>query len=213
MSLSKRGRILLLMDRPLLTAAIDDLLKHRCRMVIAGIVGSAAEALNVISTDPVDVVLVDFHLKGRGGLESLGALRSIHPHLPVLMLNTNDSGCCFPLAIHQGANAYITAEHSADQLLQAIDRIAHGGRYVTPDQAERLLQLVDLGPRSPAGANLSIRELQVLHLMAYARSASTISRELNLSVKTVSTYRTRLQEKLGLKTMDELVHFAIHSNL
>ena len=178
-----------------------------------GEAGSAAEALQCVLKGKWDLVLLDVSLPGRSGLDALADLRQVSPRLPVIMLSMHPESEFAVRALKAGAAGYLTKQSAAEELLDAVRKALAGGRYITASLAERLAENV-------AGANpvlphegLSDREFQTLRLLAAGKAVKEIAAELSLSAKTVSTYRTRVLEKLGLKSTVDLARYALQHGL
>jgi DNA-binding NarL/FixJ family response regulator len=157
--------------------------------------------------------VLDLSLPGRGGLDLLGEIKAVRADLPVLILTMHPEDQYALRALKAGAAGYITKESAPEVLVEAVRRAAAGGRYVSPSLAEKLApHVADARPREPHEA-LSDREYQVFRRLAAGRTVSQIADELSLSVKTVSTYRARILEKMALETNAELMQYAFRHNL
>jgi DNA-binding NarL/FixJ family response regulator len=169
--------------------------------------------LKQIKADDWDLLILDISMPGKNGLEVLRALRPDHPKLPVLVLSVHAEEQYAMRAFKAGANGYMTKETAPDKLVEAVQQIMSGRPYVSVTMAERLvMELSSQGPRRWVD-QLSDREMQVLRLFASGKTMTEIAHELGLSIKTVSTYRTRAMEKLGLRTNADLMRFAIEEGL
>jgi DNA-binding NarL/FixJ family response regulator len=162
--------------------------------------------------DP-DVVVLDMSMPGRGGLETLQELKRLWPTLGVLVLSMHPEDQYAVRVLREGADGYLSKESAAEELISALRKIHGGGKYVSPTLAERLAQTVERGFEGPPHEQLSTREFQVMVLIAQGRTVSEIGDELRLSVKTISTYRTRILEKMGMKNNAELMHYAIEEGI
>ncbi|HVW84879.1 MAG TPA: response regulator transcription factor, partial [Bryobacteraceae bacterium] len=160
-----------------------------------------------------DLLLLDITMPGRSGLDILAEVRKTRPRLPVLVLSMHAEDQYGSRVLKAGASGYMTKESAPDELIQAIQRILSGGRYVSQSMAERLV--MDLGRDSdrPPQEKLSSREFEVLRMIGGGKTVGQIAEDLHLSPTTVSTYRTRLLEKLGVTSTAELMNFAIRNNL
>jgi two-component system, NarL family, invasion response regulator UvrY len=160
-----------------------------------------------------DVVILDLALPPGGGMEALRIIRAAQPALPVLILSIYPEEELAIRMLKLGANGYVTKGAEADVLVPAIRRVAQGGKYVSPRISEQLLAAV--GPRRPGDPRdtLTARERQVLRLLGQGRTVGDIAGELKLSVKTVSTYRSRLLEKLNVRTTGDLIRYAINERI
>ena len=158
-------------------------------------------------------VVMDLNMPGRSGLETLKHLHAESPKLPVLILSMHDEDQYAVRVLRAGASGYLTKESAAERLVEAIRRVAKGGKFMSPAVAESLLSRLDTGAEGPPHEALSDREFQVLRLLASGKTATEISEMLSLSVKTISTYRARVLEKMNMKSNAELTHYAIKNNL
>lgn len=206
-------RVLVADDHAIVRRGLRDLLGETADIVVAAEAGTASEALDFARRQPLDVVVLDLSLPGRGGLELLAELKAEHPELPVLILTMHPEDQYAVRAIKAGAAGYLTKESAPDVLVEAVRRVAGGGRYVSPTLAETLA--VHLGGKRQREAHeaLSDREFQVFRRLAGGRTVGQIADELSLSVKTVSTYRSRILEKMGLSTNAELMQYAFRHKL
>jgi DNA-binding NarL/FixJ family response regulator len=176
-------------------------------------VDSAQRSLDLIASESWDLVILDLSLPGRGGLEVLRQMKDASPSSGVLVYTMYPEEQFGVRCLRAGADGYITKDRPEEELVDAARRIASGRRYISPALAESLANYI----AEPAGGNphelLSDREFQILRLLATGKTATHISGELNLSIKTVSTYRTRMLAKLSLNTTADLIRYAIERDL
>jgi DNA-binding NarL/FixJ family response regulator len=171
------------------------------------------EALAGIGKQPCDVVVLDVSLPGKSGLDVLRDLKQSQPKLPVLMLSMYPEDQFAVRALRMGASGYITKDSAPEELMAAIRKVISGGKYISPSMAEQLAETLTSDGDGPPHEALSDREYQVLRLIASGKSVSEIAELLALSVKTISTYRTRILEKMRLKNNAELIQYAIRNRL
>ncbi len=174
---------------------------------------NAQEALHLIWKGNWDVVVLDITMPGRSGLEVLREIKKSHPKLPVLVLSMHPESQFALRVLKRGASGYMTKESAPEELVGAIKKVLAGGRYVSASLAEKLATYVSSESQQPPQELLSDREFQVLRLIASGKIVSEIAAELSLSVKTISTYRTRILEKMGLRNNAELMHYAMQHQL
>lgn len=174
--------------------------------------GDGAAAVQTVLEHRPDVVLMDVSMPGMDGLTAVKLLKEANPGLAVLILSMYPEEQYAVRCLRAGAAGYLTKESAGAELLTAIRKVAAGGRYVTQSLAERLVMALAGDGQAPHEA-LSDREYQVLRLITAGRTVGEIAAELSLSVKTVSTYRTRILEKLGLHTTAELVRYGVQNGL
>ncbi len=175
--------------------------------------GDGPSALRLLRTTPVDVVLLDIALGDRDGFEALKLIRAERPTVGVVMLSVYPESQFGVRAIRAGAGAYLNKGCSPEDLLGAITKVAAGGVFITPVIAEMLARSVREDAERPAHEGLSNREAQVLRLLVEGRSVSEIAEQLALSVNTISTYRSRIFEKLGVRSLVERLACATRHGL
>ncbi len=173
---------------------------------------NAQEALDLVWKENWDVVVLDITMPGRSGLDVLTEIKRTKPKLPVLVLSMHPENQFAVRVLKSGAAGYMTKESAPAELVGALKKVLAGGRYVSTGLAETLAASLSTTQNAPQEA-LSDREFQVLRLIASGKMVSDIARELSLSVKTISTYRTRVLEKMGMKNNAELMHYAIQHRL
>jgi DNA-binding NarL/FixJ family response regulator len=152
-------------------------------------------------------------MPGGGGLEILKDLKAEKPSLKIIILSVHPEEQYAIRSFRDGASAYLTKGNATDELIKAIEAVARGRRYITPSVAERLAIYIEEDGTRPPHEGLSDRELQVLGMIGSGRSVSEIAAELSLSVKTVSTYRARLLEKMGMDSNAQLIKYAVQHQL
>lgn len=206
-------RILIADDHELVRRGLKETLNEAFSRVTFGEANSAQETLTSVARQDWDVVILDISMPGKSGLDILDDLHRMRPRLPILLLSMHPERQYARRALKSGAAGYLTKESVADELKEAVRRVQAGGRYVSAKLAEELA--FDLGRRSDAPAHelLSDREFQVLRMIASGMTVKQIADEIALSVKTVSTYRSRILEKTGMKTTAELIRYALQSGL
>ena len=171
------------------------------------------EVLDKIRQNHFDIILLDISMPGQSGLEILKQIKSEKPEISVLVLSMFPEEQYAVRALKAGASGYLTKESAPQELIQAIKKIASGRKYITPSLAEKLADDFDTDYERPRHESLSDREFQVMQLLAKGKTVKDIGEELFLSIKTVSTYRTRILEKIELKNNAELIHYAIRNKL
>jgi two-component system invasion response regulator UvrY len=181
-------------------------------MTVTAEANDAIEAIRVIQNEPPDVVLLDITLPNKSGLDVLKHLHSESPRLPVLVLSMHSEEQYAVRVLRAGAAGYLTKESAPARLVQAIRKVVRGGKYISPTVAERLVYDLNSSGKPPH-ESLSDREYQVLCMIGSGQTVTMIAAELGLSVKTISTYRTRILEKCGLKNTAELTRYAIKEGL
>ena len=204
-------RILLVDDHPVVRYGIRQILVDGLTSVSVGEASDGPRALASIRTDEWDVVVLDVTLPGASGLDVLKDIRRDYPSLPVLVLSMHPAAQFARRALAAGASGYLTKDSAPTELVHAIEEIRRGGRYLgahRTDQAPATGRSAEL-----AHDALSDREYQVLRMLGSGKTVSEIAAALGLSVKTVSTYRIRLLEKLHMRSNAELMRYAIENRL
>ncbi len=204
---------LLVDDHPIVRRGVKDLLLHERLVSEVEEVSSGAEALEAVRRKLWGLMLLDVALPDKHGLEVLKEAKEIQPKLPVLMLSLYPEKEFAMRAIKAGASGYLTKQSAPAELLAAVTRVLQGGRYITAALAEQMAEALETGLDGTPHARLSDRELQVLRLFGKGKSVSVIAEELHLSVKTISTYRARILDKLSCETTAELIRYAIEAHL
>jgi two-component system, NarL family, invasion response regulator UvrY len=201
-------RVLIADDHPVVRRGVRQTLSEEfegCEVVEAC---NAEELIARVRESDWDAVILDISLPDRNGLDVLKELQTDRPHLPVVVLSMHPEDQFAARMMRAGASAYVTKESASEELTQALRNALAGKRYMSPSLAERLAMEAVLEDRTKSLV-LSDREVQVLCLIAEGSSLTEISEILFLSVKTVSTYRSRLLEKLNIKSNADLVHYAL----
>ncbi len=180
---------------------------------VFGEANDAGQALKLVHEQDWDLAVLDISLGERSGLELLKELKQLTPKLPILILSMHSEEQYARRAFQAGAAGYITKDSPGEELVKAVNRIIGGGTYVTPAAAERLVMDLEKGVDRPLHYALSDREFEVLRLIAAGRTVGEIAGLLELSDKTISTYRARILEKMGMKTNAEIIHYAIRNKL
>ena len=204
-------RILIADDHPIVRRGLKQILYDEPDIAIVGEAQSSNEVFELVRTQTWDVVILDITMPGRGGMDTLEELKRQHPDLPVLMLSMHPEDQYAARAFKAGAAGYMTKESALDELIKAIRKITKGGRYVSETFAEKLV--ATMGAEPPSQDNLSTREYQVMLMIASGKTLSQIAVEMALSIKTISTYRTRILEKMQMKSNAEITHYAIKNGL
>lgn len=171
------------------------------------------EVFKIVREHPLDLLVLDITMPSRDGIEVLKDLKKAYPKLPVLILSMHSEKRFAVRALKSGAHGYLTKTGAPDELGQAVKKILKGGKYITPSLAELLADSFEQGENDSAVSLLSDREYQVFLLIASGKSVSECAEEISLSVNTISTYRSRILEKLNLKTNADLTRYAINHGL
>jgi DNA-binding NarL/FixJ family response regulator len=208
----RRARILIVEDHPLVREGLARLLDRQSDMRCCGQSDGAVRAPAAIKEYSPDLVLLDLSLKDGDGFDLLGMLVRQFPNLRVLVLSQHDENTHAEMALRHGAQGYVMKQEATQEVLMAIRTVLTGEIYLSHRMSVRLLRKLTSTPPGPQPiANLTAREREVFQLVGGGLSTKEIARELNLSVKTVETYREHLKSKLGLTSGVQLNEFAIKS--
>jgi DNA-binding NarL/FixJ family response regulator len=206
-------RVLIADDHAIVRTGLKTILHETDDIRVIAEAENSSDALEQITKNRVDVAILDLGMPGRGGLEVVRELRDRQIDIGLLVLSVHPEDQLAVGVIREGADGYMTKSSRPQDLIDAIRKIASGGKYVGPTLAEQLALSVGRGRGGNAVQELSPRELQVLRLIASGRKISDIGRELNLDVKTISTYRARILTKMGMQSNAELIRYALEQGL
>jgi DNA-binding NarL/FixJ family response regulator len=200
-------------DHAVVREGLKRIIAENPGMTVSGEAADGYEALEVLKKHPCDVVLLDITMPNKSGLDVLKELHADSPRLPVLVLSMHPEDQYAVRVLRAGAAGYVTKESAPAKLVQAIRKVVRGGKYVSPALAEKLVY--DLGNAADKAPHeiLSDREYQVLCMIASGKTVTNIAEELSLSVKTISTYRVRILEKLKMNNNAEMTRYAIKEGL
>jgi len=209
----KKIRILIADDHPIVRAGFKLVISDTQDMTVADEAGNGQEVLNLIRKKDYDIVLLDISMPGRNGLEVLKDLKAEKPKMPVMILSIYPEEQYAVRALRAGASGYMTKASAPNELIAAIRKISQGGKYISASLAEKLTEYLDEDANKPLHEKLSDREYQVMLLIASGKTVSDIADELCLSVKTISTYRSHIIDKMRLKNNAEITLYAVQNNL
>ncbi|OIR10799.1 response regulator UvrY [mine drainage metagenome] len=206
-------RVLIVDDHTIFRSGLKRLFSDENDICVVDEASNSTEALDKIRKHELDLVLMDVSMAGRSGLEALESLRIEFPQLPVLILSMYSEEQYAVVAMKAGANGYLSKDAEPAELIGAIRKIAAGGRYLTNRGTELMLMQFSGKDDRPTHQKLSTREFEIMRMIANGISLTEIGERLNISVKTVSTYRTRILEKIGVKSNAELAKFALRNEI
>jgi two-component system invasion response regulator UvrY len=206
-------KVLVVDDHAVVREGLKRIISENPGMAVTAEAGDGHEAMRLIRSEPCDVVLLDITMPNKSGLDVLKEVHAESPRLPVLVLSMHPEDQYAVRVLRAGAAGYLTKESAPAKLVQAIRKVVRGGKYVSPALAERLV--FDLGADKDKLPHelLSDREYQVLCMIASGKTVTQIANELTLSVKTISTYRVRILEKLKMNNNAEVTRYAIKEGL
>ena len=206
-------RILIADDHQIVRAGLKNLLAEYKEFTVAGEAGSGAETVKMVRASEWDLVLLDITMPDMNGVDTLQQIKRSKPDLPVLILSMHPEDQYAVNLLRAGANGYVCKECAPEQLIGAIRTVVAGRRYVSPALGDQLAHDLSGDAQKALHTELSEREFQVFCKLAAGQAVSEIANELFLSVKTVSTYRSRILEKMGMKTNANLTYYAIKHGL
>ena len=206
-------RVLIADDHPIFKEGLKRIVEGVADFTVVGEAASGPEAVDVARRSQPNVVLLDVAMPGRGGIETAQELKRLVPGVRVLMLTVHVEDHFAIRCLREGADGYLTKEAAPQVLVDAVRKVHAGGKYVSPVLAELLALNLDADHDKAPHERLSTRELEIMRLIATGQTVGEIAENLHLSVKTVSTYRTRILEKMNLKNNAEIMLYAIHQEI
>ena len=207
-------KVLLVDDHALFRQGLREVLAKASDIRVSAEAGSYAQAIEMLRVNDVNVVVADLSMPGRDGIDLISHVRTSSPEVAILVLTMHEDSEYAARALRSGAAGYMTKASTSEDLISAIRRIASGRSYVSPIVSENLMErFTRTDSETPPHTTLSLREFRIFELLVQCQTTTRIARELSLSVKTVSTHKTRLLKKMGLQHQGELVRYAIEHKL
>jgi two-component system, NarL family, invasion response regulator UvrY len=200
-------------DHPIVRKGIKQLFDETQDISVVYEVSNGQEIFNIIKEKKIDIVLLDISMPGRSGLDILKQLKNENPDIIILILSMYPEEQYAIRALKAGASGYITKESAPDELVNAVRKVYAGGKYVSMTLAEKLAYEFDNTKAKNPHEKLSDREFQVMCMIASGKSVTEISHEIFLSIKTISTYRTRILEKMNFKNNSDITRYALENHL
>ncbi len=205
--------VLIADDHALIREGLKKILNGEPDMTLVGEANNVVELFKALERLAVNIVLLDISMPGESGLDALKELRQKYPRVPVLILSIHPEQRFAVRALKAGASGYIMKQSAVEELVQAIRKVVSGGKYVSVALAEQLATELDTASGKPLHEMLSDREFQVMRLIAAGKKSSEIAEELTVSLSTVNTYRSRIFEKMKMRSNVELTRYAIENGL
>ncbi len=206
-------KILIADDHEIVRKGLKTMLADASDKIMVDEAGNGQEALNKIKKNNYNMVVLDISMPGKGGLDVLKQIKSENLNLPVLVLSMHSEEQYARRVLRAGASGYMTKSTATEELINAIYKVARGGKYISSTLAEQLAFNIETDSTKPLHAKLSDREYQVMIRIASGKTIKEIAGELCLSQKTITTYRTRVLEKMKLKNNFQLISYTIENNL
>lgn len=206
-------RVLIADDHAVVRRGLSQIINETQGMEVVAEAIDGGEVIDRTRDTPVDIVVLDLNMPGRSGFDALKHLKAEKPDLPVLVLSMHSEDQYALRVLRAGASGYLSKESAPDELVRAIRSVSSGSRHVSAAVAELLVTHLGGDTEKPLHEQLSDREFQVMRMLAGGASVKEIGVALSLSVKTVSTYRSRILEKMNMKSNADLTHYAIKNGL
>lgn len=205
-------KIAIVDDHPVVRRGLAEIINRETDMEVTWEAGNARDAINLIRKRGCDIVVLDISLPGMSGIDLLKQLKREQKKLPVLILSVHPEEQYAMRLLKAGASGYLTKERTPEELVRAIRKVASGGKYVTESLAERIIAHLNTLEK-PHHEKLSDREVDVMLMIASGMTTKEIAEKLCISTKTVSTYRSRILEKMGMNTNADIINYALKNKL
>jgi len=206
-------KILIADDHAIVREGLKQIISGTPDMAVVAEASNGEDVLEKVSANKYDVILLDISMPGRSGLDILRQLKIEKPKLPIMMLSVHPEEQYAVRALRAGASGYLTKESAPDELIAAIRKISQGRKYVSSSLAEKLAYELGIDVKKPRHEVLSDREFQVMCMFASGKTVKEIATELSISIPTIRTYRIRILEKMKMKNIAEIIHYAVKQGL
>lgn len=206
-------KVLITDDHAVLRRGLKQILEDGFGRIQFGDAANASEAVALVAREHWDLVVLDITMPGRSGLDALKEIKTLKPNMRVLVLSVHSEDQFAVRVLKAGASGFLNKDSAPEELVKAVRKVLGGGRYVSTSLAEKLAMKLDKPGDQLPHQSLSDREFQVLRMIGSGKTVSEIAQELSLSVKTVSTYRARILEKMNLHTNAELTRYSFEHKL
>lgn len=200
-------------DHPIVREGLKQIIADSPHFTVSDEAGDGPELLDKVRKEDFDVIILDLKMPGMDGLDVLKQLKVEKPRIPVIILTVHPEAQYALRILRAGASGYLTKESVSAELITAIRKVHRGGKYISPGLAEKIAFALDTDSEKMLHETLSDREYQVMYMIASGKTVTEIAEEINLSVKTISTYRARILEKMNMKTNAELTRYAFQNSL
>ncbi|OHE58079.1 MAG: DNA-binding response regulator [Thermodesulfovibrio sp. RBG_19FT_COMBO_42_12] len=206
-------KILIADDHAIVREGLKQIISETPDMAVVAEASNGEDVLEKVSANKYDVILLDISMPGRSGLDILRQLKIEKPKLPIMMLSVHPEEQYAVRALRAGASGYLTKESAPDELIAAIRKISQGRKYVSSSLAEKLAYELGIDVKKLRHEVLSDREFQVMCMFASGKTVKEIAAELSISIPTIRTYRIRILEKMKMKNIAEIIHYAVKQGL
>ncbi len=206
-------KILIADDHAIVREGLKQIISETPDMAVVAEASNGEDVLEKVSANKYDVILLDISMPGRSGLDILRQLKIEKPKLPIMMLSVHPEEQYAVRALRAGASGYLTKESAPDELIAAIRKISQGRKYVSSSLAEKLAYELGVDVKKLRHEVLSDREFQVMCMFASGKTVKEIAAELSISIPTIRTYRIRILEKMKMKNIAEIIHYAVKQGL
>jgi len=206
-------KVLIADDHAIVREGLKQILSDIPDMKVFGEAGSGDEALQLIRNERWHIMLLDISMPGKNVLELIKLAKHQSPHLPILILSMYPEDQYAIRMLRAGADGYLTKESAPEQLVAAIRKVAKGGKYISATMTEKLIEELNPNQEKSPHTTLSDREFQVFRGICSGKSITDLAQQMTLSVKTISTYRTRLMKKMNMSKNAEIIHYAFKNDL
>jgi len=206
-------KVCLVDDHTIVRKGLKQLLEDTSDINVSGEAGNTSAMFSLLKNEHFDVIVLDISLPGRSGVEALKQLKEMDSDIPVLILSMHPPEQYAMRVMKAGASGYLTKESAPNELIMAVRQVSRGKRYINAELAEELANYVNGNTAFSLYSKLTDREYEVMREISKGKSLTTIGEELSLSVKTISTYRRRILNKLGLRNNSELIRYAMDHDL
>lgn len=206
-------RVIIVDDHAIVRAGLKQFLSEQVDLRVTGEAANGREALDLVRQGEVDVLVMDLSMPEHGGVDALAAIKAREPNLPILILSGFPETHYATTLLRQGASGYLNKECEPEEIVKAIRTVFRGRKYITPAVAELLAEGLGGDLDKPLHEQLSEREFQVFLRLSKGETISHMADSMSLSVKTVSTYRTRVMEKMRLESNSDLTYYALKNGL
>ena len=206
-------KIITVDDHPLMRSGLKDIVQDEKDMTVIYEASQVSELLDILKSQKPDIILLDISLPGTSGFEALPKIKTLYPDINIIMLSALSEDIYASKCLDAGAMAFLSKETSPEELPQAIRKVMQGKIYISPSFAQKLAVNYMKGSVKNSLDNLSHREFEVFVALGAGLSVSEVADRINISVKTVSTYRIRIMEKMGMKKIVDIMKYCIEHNL